>query len=381
MNPIIFFDELDKVSATSKGEEIYNILMHLTDKTQNNQYNDKYFLGIDFDLSQVLFIFTYNYKDKIPKPLYDRLEVIKVENYDMLDKINIAHKHLIPQLLKEYNLSDVSIIFNNDILEHIIYSYTNEGGVRKFKEKLKDIISEINLLKYTQNIKTFEITKDFIDNKIFKLKPKIIYKQIDTTPSIGNTNGLWASDSYMIGGTLQIESCFMPSKNVLDIESTGSLKDVIKESIIVAKTVAWRILPEKYKEKLLKDWITNPMKINVHIPDGGSPKDGPSAGGTICLSIISLLSGITTDNTYAMTGEINLQGHITKIGGLKEKIFGAKKQGITHILCPEENKEDLDIIKDKYPTLFNDSFTVEMINTIYDILDRVLTEKIQYNKI
>lgn len=381
MNPIIFFDELDKVSNTNKGEEIFNILMHLTDKTQNNHFNDKYFSGIDFDLSQVLFIFTYNYKENIPKPLYDRLEIINVDNYDITDKLNIANIHLIPKLLKEYNMEDISIIFNNDILEHIIYSYTNEGGVRKFKEKLKDIISEINLMRYTENIKSFKITKDFIDNKIFKLKPKITYKLVDTKPAIGNTNGLWASDSVMIGGTLQIESCFMPSKNILDIECTGSLKDVIKESIIVAKTVAWRILPDILKNNLLKEWEKNPVKINVHLPDGGTPKDGPSAGGTICLSIISLLTGIKTDNTYAMTGEINLQGQITKIGGLKEKIFGAKKEGITHILCPHENKEDLDIIKEKYPQLFNKNFTVEMIDTIYDILDKVLIDKIEYNRI
>jgi endopeptidase La len=381
MNPIIFFDELDKVSNTNKGEEIFNILMHLTDKTQNNHFNDKYFSGIDFDLSQVLFIFTYNYRENIPRPLYDRLEVIKVDNYDITDKLNIAHNHLIPKLLKEYNMEDISIIFNNDVLEHIIYSYTNEGGVRKFKEKLKDIISEINLMRYTENIKSFEITKDFIDNKIFKLKPKMIYKLVDTKPAIGNTNGLWASDSVMIGGTLQIESCFMPSKNILDIECTGSLKDVIKESIIVAKTVAWRILPDIFKDKLLKEWEKNPVKINVHLPEGGTPKDGPSAGGTICLSIISLLTEIKTDNTYAMTGEINLQGQITKIGGLKEKIFGAKQQGISHILCPEENKEDLDIIKEKYPKLFNKNFTVEMISSIYDILDRVLIDKIEYNRI
>ena len=381
MNPIIFFDELDKVSNTNKGEEIFNILMHLTDKTQNSHFNDNYFSGIDFDLSQVLFIFTYNYRENIPKPLYDRLEVIKVDNYDINDKLNIAHNHLIPKLLKEYNMNDISIIFNNDILEHVIYSYTNEGGVRKFKEKLKDIISEINLMRYTENIKSFEITKEFIDNKIFKLKPKMTYKLVDTKPAIGNTNGLWASDSVMIGGTLQIESCFMPSKNILDIECTGSLKDVIKESIIVAKTVAWRILPNIFKDKLLKEWEKNPVKINVHLPEGGTPKDGPSAGGTICLSIISLLTEIKTDNTYAMTGEINLQGQITKIGGLKEKIFGAKKQGITHILCPEENKEDLDIIKEKYPKLFNKNFTIETIDSIYDILDRVLIEKIEYNRI
>ena len=381
MNPIIFFDELDKVSNTNKGEEIFNILMHLTDKTQNNHFNDKYFSGIDFDLSQVLFIFTYNYRENIPRPLYDRLEVINVDNYDITDKLNIARNHLIPKLLKEYNMEDNRVIFNNDVLEHIIYSYTNEGGVRKFKEKLKDIISEINLMIYTENIKSFEITKDFIDNKIFKLKPKITYKPVNTKPAIGNTNGLWASDSVMIGGTLQIESCFMPSKNILDIESTGSLKEVIKESIIVAKTVAWRILPDIFKNDLLKEWKKNPVKINVHLPEGGTPKDGPSAGGTICLSIISLLTRIKTDNTYAMTGEINLQGQITKIGGLKEKIFGAKKQGILHILCPEENKEDLDIIKEKYPKLFNENFTVEMINSIYDILDKVLIEKIEYNKI
>ena len=381
MNPIIFFDELDKVSSTSKGEEIFNILTHLTDKTLNKHFTDKYFMGFDFDLSQALFIFTFNYAENIPRPLYDRLEVINVENYDILDKIKISKDFLLPSLFLEFCVDKNEIIFSDEILEHIIYTYTNEGGIRKLKEKLKNIISEINYLRYTENIKKIEITKDFIDNKVFKNKHKMKYIQVNTKPSIGLVNGLWMSSSTMIGGTLQIESCFMPSKNILEVECTGSLQNVIKESVEVAKTVAWRILPKETKNLLNETWNKNPMKINVHFPDGGTPKDGPSAGGAICLSLISLLTNIPTNNTYAMTGEINIRGQITKIGGLQEKILGAKKEGITNILCSKENEDDLNKIKEKYPNLFNQNFTVEMVETIYDIVDKVLTKKINYEKI
>ena len=153
MNPIIYFDELDKVSETPKGQEIINILMHITDQTQNSHYNDKYFYGFDFDLSKAMIIFSFNDSYKVSKILRDRMKIINVKGYDMNDKINIAEKHLIPKLIKEIGLEDFDINITVDIITHIIQYYTNESGVRKLKQKLHDILSEINLRRYTHNLK------------------------------------------------------------------------------------------------------------------------------------------------------------------------------------------------------------------------------------
>ena len=185
----------------------------------------------------------------------------------------------------------------------------------------------------------------------------------------------------MVGGTPLIECCFMPSQNKLDLQLTGSLGNVMQESMKLAKTIAWKVIPTDIKKTLNDKWLTCPEGIHIHCPEGATEKDGPSAGGVITLCLISLLTNSRVNTEYAMTGEITQQGKITAIGGLQQKIFGAKKEGIKHILCPFENKKDLDEIKEKHPDLFNEDFTVEMINNIYDILDRVLLDKIDYVKI
>ena len=386
MNPVIYFDELDKVSDTPKGEEIINILMHITDITQNSHFNDKYFSGIDFDLSKAIIIFSFNNEYKISKILRDRMKIIRIKGYKITDKINIARDYLLPKLLKNIGL-DIEVLFGDEILEYIIETYTNEGGVRKLKEILNDILLEINLRKledtkiYGKKIKNrIIITKNLIDEDLLKKKPKIEHITINKNPQVGQVNGLWANE-YGIGGLIPIECCWIPSKDKLELELTGMQGQVMKESMSVARTIAWKILPQKIKELLNVKWTNSfDYGIHIHCPDGSTPKDGPSAGGAITTCLISLLTNIPVNNKIAMTGEINLKGNITQIGGLEEKIFGAKKAGAKLVLYPQENQKDLDEIKEKFPNLFDDNFTTKSISNIWQVLDLVLLEKLDFNK-
>lgn len=386
MNPVIYFDELDKVSETAKGEEIINILMHITDVTQNSHFNDKYFGGIDFDLSKAIIIFSFNDEYKISRILRDRMKIIRIKGYKMIDKINIARDYLLPKLLKQIGL-DIEIKFSDDILEYITDSYTNEGGVRKLKEILNDILLEINLRKLEDNkilgkkIKNkLIISKNMLDEDLLKKKHKIEHIHINSQPYIGQVNGLWANE-YGVGGLIPIECCWIPSTDKLKLELTGMQGKVMQESMSVARTIAWKILPTKIKDCLNDKWSKSfDNGIHVHCPDGATPKDGPSAGGAITTCLISLLSEIPVNNKIAMTGEINLKGQITKIGGLEEKIFGAKKAGAQLVLCPEENLKDLEEITEKFPNLFDAQFTAKTVKNIWEILDQVLMKKLDYQK-
>jgi endopeptidase La len=386
MNPVIYFDELDKVSETPKGDEIINILMHITDSTQNSHFNDKYFAGIDFDLSKAIIIFSFNDEQKISRILRDRMKIINVKGYKEPDKILIAQQHLIPKLIKQIGL-DLEVKFTDDIIEYLISSYTNEGGVRKLKELLTDILLELNLMKLKDDMllnkkidNKINITQEMIEKVFLKNKIKVEHVKINPAPSIGQVAGLWAS-AYGVGGLVPIECSWIPSTKKLKLLLTGMQGEVMRESMTVAKTVAWKLTPENVKIELNKKWEnTCDYGIHVHCPDGSTPKDGPSAGGAITTSLVSLLTGIPVLNTVAMTGEINLKGQITKIGGLEEKIFGAKKAGALKVLCPLENKVDLDEIIHKFPSLIDENFTVETVETIWDILDKVLVKKLPYTK-
>jgi len=402
MNPVIYFDELDKVSETPKGEEIINILMHLTDSTQNSHFNDKYFGGINFDISKAIIIFSFNEEHKVSRILRDRMKIIRVKGYKMLDKINIARDYLIPKLLKQIGLDDIKIEISDKLLEFMIDTYTNEGGVRKLKEMLNDIFLEINLRKLEGNIdwvninknvntkmkrardsnvlfpKEIILTETMVEKDFLKKKHKITHLKINSEPMIGIVNGLWAND-LGVGGLVPIECCWIPSGEKLGLNLTGMQGDVMKESMSVARSVAWRILPDTIKSRLnerFKESVDN--GIHIHCPDGATPKDGPSAGGAITTCLISLLTGTKVSNKIAMTGEINLKGHITAIGGLEEKIFGAKKAGAKLVLCPKENLRDLDEIKEKYPTLFDGEFEAKIVETIWEVLDEVISEPIDW---
>jgi len=370
MNPIIYIDELDKISRTEHGKEIIGILTHMTDPSQNAEFTDKYFSGIKFDISKCLIIFSYNDSSIIDKILLDRIQKVKISSLNKEDKIMVSRKHIIPEILDNIGFCEEDILIEDSVLSYIIDTYTYEAGARKLKEKLYEIYREINL-KYLiageDNI-PFNITKEFID-KIFENYDQVDKKVIHNIPKPGLVNGLYATASG-IGGITVIECFKYATSTHLDLKLTGSQGDVMKESMNVAKTVALNVIPLDVLSKIEDD--SQKFGIHIHCPSGGTPKDGPSAGTAITVCIISLLCNIPVKNTMGITGEIDLNGNVLQIGGLESKVDGGKNAGVKHILCPEKNKIDLAKIRKRNNPPEGKDFKVETINTIYDALEKFL---------
>jgi endopeptidase La len=388
MNPVIFFDELDKVSDTPKGEEIINILMHLTDLTQNSHYNDKYFQGIDFDMSKAIFIFSFNEEWKINKILKDRMYIIRTDGFELNEKMKISKEYLLPKIIKSVGYENGKIEFPDEIIRFIIENYTFEGGVRKLKECMLEICKEINLRmlsgdKVLGQKVHFPITVNerMLREDIFGKRKIHKIEKIYDRPKIGLVNGLWANDMG-VGGLIPIEAFSIPTTNKLELELTGQQGDVMKESMRCAKTVAWNIIPNNCKERLNKEWNDfGSTGIHIHCPDGATPKDGPSAGAAITTAIISLLLSEPVDNKIAMTGEINLKGEVTEIGGLSQKLTGAKKAGATHVLVPLQNKPDLDKIISGENNVLDKNFKVTCVSNIWEVLGYCFGKKLDIRKL
>ena len=373
MNPIIFIDELDKVSRTENGKEIIGILTHLIDPTQNESFQDKYFNGIDIDMSKALFIFSYNDVSALDRILLDRIHRIKFDHLTLFDKLEITNKYILPELYEKIGLNDI-IKLDNQVIKFIIENYTNESGVRKLKEILFEIISEINLeiLNHENGEKNIPIiiTKDEIKNKYLKERHEIIHKKIHQEPSVGVMNGLWANALGM-GGIIPIECFYLPSNNFLDFKLTGLQGDVMKESMNVAKTLAWKLTSKAKKTKLVKDFEKTKLQgIHIHCPEGAVPKDGPSAGTAITTAIYSLLNNKIIKKDVAITGEINLQGRVTAIGGLELKILGGMRAGVKTFIFPEENLKDHKKFMEKYEpkNIIPDDIKFISVSNIQEVL-------------
>ena len=357
MNPIIYIDELDKVSKTEQGREIIGILTHLIDTTQNDEYQDRYFNGIPFDMSKALFIFSYNDPEQIDRILLDRIHRIKFDNLSWTDKLVIVKKFILPDLNKKMGFEQ-TVELSDEVVEHIVEQYTMEPGIRKLKEILFDLYGEINVellrnndtssIEQSQLCLPIKISVQDLGIKYLKKHKKIHDKKIHTAPLIGMINGMWAN-ALGKGGIIPIETMFFPSSTFLDLKLTGLQGDVMKESMNVAKSLAWSITPiERQKVLIAKFEATRNQGLHIHCPEGAVSKDGPSAGAAITLAIYSLLNEIPIKNTVAITGETNLQGEVTAIGGLEFKIFGSIRAGIKTILYPKSNQTDFDDFIEKY---------------------------------
>jgi len=352
MNPIIFIDEVDKISRTEHGKEIVGILTHLLDPAQNDCFQDKYFSGIDLDLSKALFILSYNDADAIDKILLDRVHRIKFSSLTLEDKLIISKTHILPEVYKKMGLEN-TIVFDDDVLKFIIDEYTSESGVRKLKEILFEIVGEINLgiLKNTDTDYDLPINISIADikTKYFKDKREVIIRKVPEESLVGFANGMFAT-SHGNGGTLPIHAKFFPSEQFLELKLTGLQQDVMRESMHVSLTVAWNLTSDERKKKVrsLYDGENNKYGINIHPGDGSVQKDGPSAGGIITTTLYSLLNDIPIKAQMAMTGEIQMSGDITAIGGLSYKILGSIKAGIKEFIYPKENKKDFDEFYEKY---------------------------------
>ena len=377
MNPIFFIDELDKVSKTEHGREIISILTHLTDSTQNTEFQDKYFSGIDLNLSKALIIFSYNDPQQIDPILLDRIHRIKFKELTLADKIVIANKYILPELTNDIGLEN-ALIFPNETLKYIINKYTYEAGVRKLKENLFEIISEINLRILTSKITPeklpLTILPEEIDKIFYKEKDKIRYKEIHAKPEIGVINGLWAN-SLGMGGIIPIQCNWIPATNFLDLKLTGRQGDVMKESMTVSKTVAWNLTQKKQCTKLFNEFKKSAIRggIHIHCPEGATPKDGPSAGTAISIALFSLLNNKKIKNNIAITGEINLQGFVTAIGGLHLKILGGVRAGIKVFFFPKENQKQFDKFMLKYEEDVKD-IEFYAVSHIKDILKKAFVD-------
>jgi len=377
MNPIIFIDELDKISKTEHGKELIGILTHLIDGTQNDGFQDRYFSGIPIDLSQALFIFSYNDPEAIDRILLDRIHRVKFDALTVKDKLAICEKHILPEICSATGLSD-EIVFEPSTIEWLIESYTFESGVRKLKEVLFEIVTEINLhLLSAQETVDLPIivTPEDIQNKYLKERRPVIHTCIPNSPRIGITNGLWAN-ALGKGGIIPIETTFFPSDKFLDFKLTGMQGDVMKESMNIARTLVWGRMKPATREKILKKMTESKMQgLHIHCPAGATPKDGPSAGVAITMAMTSLLTNKPTNRFVGITGEVNLQGEVTAIGGLDLKIYGGIRGGVKTFLFPKDNLIDFEQLMERNAgdPLF-DGISFQPISTVDEAEQYVFAE-------
>ena len=332
-NPVLLLDEVDKMGSDYRGDPSA-ALLEVLDGEQNKTYRD-HFLEIPFDLSDVMFITTANTTDTIPKPLLDRMEIIELSSYTDEEKLMIAKNHLIPKQLKRHGLKKTQLKVSDDGIREIIQCYTRESGVRSLERCIAELCRKADIRLITdQELKKISVSGSNLEE--FLGVRKFLPDRLHGNDLVGVVTGLaWTS----VGGdTLEVEVNVMEGSGKLEL--TGNLGDVMKESVhaamsyIRANAVALSIQPDFYKTK----------DIHVHFPEGAVPKDGPSAGVTVCTAIVSALTGVSVRSDVAMTGEISLRGRVLPIGGLKEKTMAALRRGIRTVIIPKDNERDLEEI-------------------------------------
>nr|WP_315058529.1 endopeptidase La [uncultured Campylobacter sp.] len=350
MNPVVVLDEIDKVGRSFRGDPTA-VLLEILDPEQNNKFRD-YYLNFNIDLSKVVFVATANDVSAIPPALRDRMEFIELSSYTPQEKFEIAKKYLIPQELKKHGLKPSEVTLGKDVLSLIISDYTRESGVRNLRRRLADIFRKAAKRLLEGEVQKITVTtknlNEFLEKKVFEIE------HADKKPQIGQVNGLaWTS----VGGdVLKIEAIRIQGKGSLQI--TGSLGDVMKESAYIAFSLV-KVLIDAKKIKVpakiipsLPDDVKDGVKkepsasevyrrydLHIHVPEGATPKDGPSAGITMVTAIASILTDTKVRSDVAMTGEITLSGRVLPIGGLKEKLIAAHKAGIKTALIPRKNYE------------------------------------------
>mgnify|MGYP003387492863 CR=1 FL=1 len=370
MNPILMFDELDKVSKTECGKEVISILTHLTDTTQNKEFYDKYFEGVALDVSKSLMIFTFNNRNDIDPILLDRMTIIETKPLTLNDKLIITDKHLLPSIYKSLNLENISI--SNKIITEIIHTYTREAGVRQLKKIMESLCQELNLRKILTSStgSNLKITNSFIREVLsHRDKTRDIIKPMENS-LIGQINGMYAN-VLGLGGILPIQVSRHTKDNEMVL--TGMQGDVMKESMNCAKTMAYELYYKNNDDKN-NDKNNNDKNngIHIHVPSASQPKDGPSAGGAICLAIYSHLTNKKIKTDISITGEIDLRGNIGAIGGLYAKLHGAKRATIKTALIPYDNLEQLERLRKDKLSPEDKNFKVILIKHINEALEFII---------
>jgi ATP-dependent Lon protease len=328
-NPLFLLDEIDKLGMDFRGDPS-SALLEVLDPEQNHTFSDHY-VEVDFDLSDVMFVATSNSMN-IPPALLDRMEVIRLAGYTEDEKLNIAQRYLLPKQQKNNGVHDHEMLVTESAIRAILRYYTREAGVRSLEREIgkicRKVVKGIQLKKYTGLVTvTDENLNEFLGVR------KVDFGRTEKKNQVGQVVGLaWTE----VGGDLlTIEAAVMPGKGV--ITRTGSLGDVMKESVEAARTV----VRSRARRLGIKDELFEKRDIHIHVPDGATPKDGPSAGAAMTTAFVSALLNIPVRADVAMTGEITLRGEVTGIGGLKEKLLAAHRGGVKTVLIPEENVKDL----------------------------------------
>ncbi len=328
-NPLFLLDEIDKLGSDFRGDPS-SALLEVLDPEQNHTFNDHY-VEVDFDLSDVMFVATSNSMN-IPPALLDRMEVIRLSGYTEDEKTHIAMKYLLPKQMKNNGVKDFELEVQESAIRDVVRYFTREAGVRSLERELSKICRKVvKALQLKQMKPMVVVNAENLDQ--FLGVRKFNYGRAETQDQVGQVMGLaWTE----VGGDLlTIEAAIMPGKG--NITRTGSLGDVMKESVEAARTV----VRSRSKRLGIKDEMFEKKDIHIHVPDGATPKDGPSAGAAMTTALVSALTGIPIRGDVAMTGEITLRGEVTEIGGLKEKLLAALRGGIKTVLIPEENVKDL----------------------------------------
>lgn len=337
-NPVILLDEIDKMSSDFRGDPAAAML-EVLDPAQNKNFSDHY-IESEYDLSKVMFVMTANDIGQIPGPLRDRMEIIHIAGYTPDEKLQIAKKYLLPKAVESHGLTNYPVTVPDKTLMHVVRGYTREAGVRELERQMNTI---------SRKIATEVVTEDVKEGRKFTVNEKNLEKYLgpvkfdrnnrEETPQVGLVNGLaWTS----VGGEmLNVEVVTVPGTGKIQV--TGKLGEVMQES---AKAALSYVRSISSRLGIDHDWY-NKNDIHIHVPDGATPKDGPSAGVTMATALTSAIANIPVRQDVAMTGEISLRGRVMPIGGLKEKILAAKQAGITTVICPEKNRKDLAKIPDE----------------------------------
>ena len=370
-NPVFLFDEIDKVGSDYRGDPA-SALLEVLDPEQNKDFKD-HFLDVPFDLSKVLFITTANTTETIPGPLLDRMELINLSSYTEEEKVEIAKQHLVPKQIKENGLKPEEINISEGAIRSIVNYYTREAGVRNLEREIGSVCRKVarkvvesgelkgrKSKKADAKLKTYRITAGNIESYLGKKKAH--YDIVEGDNEVGVTTGLaWTS----VGGdTLFIETTVMDGSGKLVL--TGQLGDVMQESAKAGLSV----IRSRSKQLGIDDNFYKEKDIHIHIPEGATPKDGPSAGVTMCTSMVSALTGIPVRKDLAMTGEITLRGNVLPVGGIKEKMIAAHRAGVKVVLLPEENLKDLD----ELPSNVRNDMTFKGMKVIDQVLEEALVK-------
>ncbi len=356
-NPLFLLDEIDKLGMDYRGDPA-SALLEVLDPEQNSTFNDHY-LEVDYDLSDVMFVTTANSLN-MPQPLLDRMELIRIAGYTENEKMEIAKRHLIPKIRKDHGLSEEEWAVADDSVRDLVRYYTREAGVRSLERELARLARKsVRKISQEEGVTSITVTAETLSE--FAGVRKFRYGLADEEDQVGAVTGLAWTESG--GDLLTIEAVKMPGRGGMKV--TGNLRDVMKESISAANS----LVRARAVSLGIKPTLFNTTDIHVHVPEGATPKDGPSAGVAMTVAIVSLLTGIPVSKDIAMTGEITLRGKVLPIGGLKEKLLAALRGGIKTVLIPAENEKDLADI----PDTVKDNLEIIPVSEINQALSRALT--------